>query len=271
MSVYVGHLGRMIELKCPSTQSLGLEDRVSFGTTLGGRKVGQVQPGIPKRVWQNQLSDASTPDQIGAVMAFINGEWGIGPFVFVSADAPVTNMLSPAVASCDPKAGLAATNAADGPMSIPGGWAGRSIRNSNPSLDLWFGLEDTPVIPGVQVTASAYVLGAGAAVRVYWLDATGASLGSATSTVVATAGAAVRSWITADPPAGSASCRVRAINATQGSRPALTWSDALLQWADGQGCPKAIIHGASRNLIMASRDPRGGRYSNLSFTATEVG
>lgn len=272
--IYLGTLGRMVELKCPASQQLAADGEPSFKTTLEGRRIAQVPPSRGRRAWQNQLSDASTPDQVGAVMSFINREWGPGPFVFVSADAPVTNMLTPAAASCDPSEVSVSGGAsvlATPPMLTPDGWAGRSFMKNAAGL-LFHGLGFVPVLPGVGVTASAYVLGAGGAVRIAWYDAAGAGVGSVTSTVVSTAGQVVRSFVSAVPPAGAVSCRV-SVNAaaTQTCRPALTWSDTLLPWADGQGCLKAVIHGASRNLIMASRDPRGGRYSNLSFTVSEVG
>lgn len=278
MSVYLGQLGRMAELKCPASQQVQAEDLISFGTTLGGRRKAQVVPGSPSRMWSAQLSDASTPDQVGAVMSFINGEWGNGPFIWVSADAPVTNMLSPRVSACDPaeKWGVVGMGA---PLLVGGAWAGRSyVANGSPNI--FFGTqapgasapgERVPVIPGQPVTGSVHLVGAGAYCRVAFYTAADVLISQFNSTVLGNAGTATRSWVTALAPANAVSCRVLAIGATQAARPALTWSDTLLPWADGQGCPKAVIHGASRDLVMASRDPRGGRYANLSFTITEVG
>lgn len=268
--IYLGTLGRMVGLKCPASQQVAVDERITFEQTLGGRKVGQISPGNPKRVWQNQLSDASTPAQAGAVMAFINGEWGNGPFIYVSADAPVTNLLTPSVASCDPILAVA-PGLAGGPLLTPDGWAGRSYLNANPADPLWFGTAHTPVLEGTSVTASAYLIGAGARVRLYFYDALGANISTHLSGVPASAGAVVRSWVTTHVPPGAASCRLLAVNATAGARPAITWTSSLVDWADGQGCAKAVIHSASRSLVMASREPRGGRFSNLSFTITEVG
>lgn len=272
--IYLGTLGRMVGLKCPSSQQVQAEDRISFGSTLGGRRVGQIAPGNPKRAWQNQLSDASTPGQVGAVMSFINGEWGNGPFVYVSADAPGSNLLTPAAASCDPKEFIPTSGAvvtSVGPMLTPDGWAGRSFAK-NTVNGIFLGLDMVPLIPGQAVTVSAYVRGTGGAVRLFWYDAAGAQISFVTSTVTAGASDVVRSFITATPPSNAVSFRP-AVNSqvTQVTRPAATWSDGLLGWGAGQGCTKAVPHGASSDLIMASRDPRGGRYSNLGFTVTEVG
>lgn len=271
MSIYLGQLGRLVELKCPAQQQVAAEDRFSFQTTLEGRVKAQVRP-VGRRTWQVGTSDATTPAQQGAIMSFLNGEWGPGPFVFVSADAPVTNMLSPDAASCAPGAFTAGSGTAvgeAGPLLTLDGWAGRSYSN-NGAGTVFFGTEKVPVLPGQKVTASAYVLGAGAIARIAWYDAADGSLGSTSSAITATAGTVTRSWVTATAPANAASALVCAVSATAMARPALTWTDALLDWADGQGCPKVVVHGASRNLVLASREARGGRYSNISFTVQEV-
>lgn len=272
--IYLGQLGRMVGLKCPASQQITVEDATSFKSTLEGKRLAQVSQDRGRRSWQCQLSDASTPDQVGAVMSFINREWGIGPFIFVSADAPVTNLFTTDAASCDPAEFIPTSGSSaisTGPMLTPDGWAGRSF-SKDVNNGLFLGKDLLPVIPGQRVTVSAYVRGVGGAVQLAWRNAMGDSLGSVTSTVVAGTSNVVRSFVTALPPVGAVGFRVSVNSATtQVSRPAATWSDTLLPWADGQGCMKAIAHGASRDLILASRDPRGGRYSNLSFTVSEVG
>ena len=115
-------------------------------------------------------------------------------------------------------------------------------------------------------------MGEGGAAGLAWYNTDGAYMAASMSSVLSADGTTVRSHVTALPPAGAVSCRPLAnANAKQACRPAITWTDQAFDWADGQGCPKAVIHGVSRDLVMASRDPRGGRYSNLSFTITEVG
>lgn len=272
MSIYLGQLGRMIELKCPSSQQLAVEDATSFKSTLEGRRIAQVSPAAGRRSWQCQLSDASTPTQIAAVMSFINREWGPGPFVFVSADAPALNLLPPETASCDPALITNPAITEGGPMLLLGeDFAGRSYFNSTPSVNLSFTATSTPVIPGTKVTASAYLRGAGAQCFVSFWDEAGTFVQSFGSPADGVGGGTRRLSVTATVPAGAVRCAVYGVNATRGARPALTWTDTLMDWADGQGCPKVVIHGASRDLVMASRDPRGGRYSNLSFTVSEVG
>lgn len=266
MPVYLGSLGRLVKLPYVGSQQVQAEERYNFSSTLEGKRKAQVKPKGP-RTW-DLSADHYRPNEHSLLSQFANGAWGNGPFVFVSADAPVSNMLTPAAASCDPALVNGATNSAGGPMLTPDGWAGRSYMNSDPAKLLWFGTGHTPVIPGMRVTVSAYLLGNGAAVRIYFYDATGVSLPSSTSTVSATAGTVVRSHVTREPPPGAVSCRVLAVNAIQGTRPAITWTPTLLDWADGQGCEKAVVHGVTRDQVLAVA---GNTYSNLSFTVSEVG
>lgn len=267
--IYLGTLGRMIGIKCPSSQNLEHQERYTFQTTLEGRRKAQVRPRGP-RTWSLQTSDATTQGQAATLMQFAQGAWGPGPFWFISADARVTNMLTPEQANCDPIAG---TSVADGgrfagPMKTLEGWAARSLGNANPSKLLYFGGEYIPVFENTPITASAHVLGAGASVRVYFYDANLAIIGSATSTVIAQSGTPVRSWVTAIPPIGSASCRIFAINAVQACMPSITLTDRLLPWTDGQGCPKAVVSQVSRSQTIATER---ATYTNVSFQVTEVG
>jgi hypothetical protein len=115
------------------------------------------------------------------------------------------------------------------------------------------------------------VLGAGAAVRLSWFDGNGLFISTTTGVAVGSAGTVARATVTATPPPNAGSCQLAALNTVQAARPALTWTDRAYDWADGQGCPQAVIHAPSRSLVMASTDPRGGRYSNISYTVQEVG
>lgn len=269
MSIYLGTPGRMVELKCPSSQQLSMEGDPTFQVTLEGRRVAQVPFSTGRRAWQCQLSDASTPAQIAAAMAFANRDWGPGPFAFVSADAPVTNMLTPAGAASSILATAGVTQG--GPVLCSDGtWAAKSLLlNGAPTA--YFQSERTPVLPEKPVTVSAEVSGAGARVAVSFFTATGTFIAIVSSPAGGVAGSMRRLSVTADAPATAAVALVAIQNATQATRGVLTWTSEPLEWSDGQGCTKAILHGASRDLVLASRDPRGGRYSNLSFTVTEVG
>ena len=270
MSAYLGTPGRMVALKCPAGQVLSRDSTFTFERTLEGRVKAQAKA-LSRRQWSVQVSTA-TPAEVGALAGVAGGEWGRGPFVWVSADAPVTNMLTPEQSLCDPSTLYTAGVIAGGPLNLGAdGWAGRSFLNPTPATAFYFGQQGAPVIPGQSVTASAYVVGAGAQVRIRWADANDSFISFSTGSAVGVAGSARRASVTAIVPAGAALAEVQALNATQGARPALTWTDEMFDWSDGQGCPKAVISGLDRKLILALRTPGYGRYADASFTITEVG
>ena len=272
MTVYLGTLGRMIPIYSTPSAQLDIEERYSFSTTLEGRRKVQARP-IGRRTWGLNAQFAD-PSEHSLISQFANGAWGPGPFVFVSADAPVTNLLSPSAAAC-----LELTShvgiGPGGPVDLgPEGWEGSSIAANYPdttSPEIFFGLGFVPVLHGVPVTGSAYIQGTEARVNLYWYAADLSPLGATPSQNVSSPAGMTRVSVTALPPTGAACCRVVAFHATKATRPALTWTDRAFPWASGEGCPKAVLHGASKNLVMASRDFHGGRYANVSYTITEVG
>lgn len=272
MSIYLGTLGRLLELKGPSSQEVVVEDGFSFQTTLEGRVKAQALPRQSRR-WSVGIG-AATPAELAALLSFTNGEWGRGPFVWVSSDAPVTNLLTPEVSRCGPQAVFSSTVSRTGPMPLPeGGWSGASLTTSDPTGTLWVAASKAPVpvLPGQPVTASAYVFGAAGKVRLHWYGADGAFLpGTVTSSGSGDAGEVRRLHATGIPPAGAVSCTLSTTRAVQITRPAVTWTDRMFDWHPGEGCQKAVVHGLSRRTLLALRNPAYGRYSSASFTVTEV-
>lgn len=265
--IYLGSLGRMIGIKCPASQNVQAEERHSFSTTLEGRRKAQVKP-TGRRTWSLQTSDATTPSEHSLLSQFANGAWGHGPFVFVSADASVTNLLTPDAADCKPGEHLGAILSQGSPLWTPDGWAASSFMKSTAGR-VYLGKDMTPIIQGQPVTASAYVRGEGAGVSIHWYDSTGAVVTSSFSSVLAGATNVVRSWVTQMPPATAVSCRASVGPAcVQVARPAITWSDKMLPYGDGQGCMKAVVSAMSRDQVLAVQ---GNTYSNIGFTVMEVG
>lgn len=265
--IYLGTPGRMIGLKCPASQRVSIPAQPNFKTTLGGRVQAQLPPRSDRRVWDLQTSDATTPDQVAAIMAFASGAWGRGPFWFVSADAPFANLLPPTASIS-----VFGSHADGGPLLLEGGtWAPFSTRPSaggSGTLSFVASTQDPPVIPGKSVTASAWVLGTGASVMLQFFTAAGTLLSSVSSSAVTTTTEARREGVTAIAPHNAATARVTARNALAAAQAAITWTDSLEKFGDGQGCAKSIVHGASRDLVLTGP---GRTYSNLGFTVTEVG
>ena len=267
--MYLGTLGRLIEIKCPTALQSSRSGGFAFSTTLEGKVKAQVLPG-GRRVWDVGLGQLTTPQDLRVLEQFTSGAWGSGPFVFVPADAPVTNLLTPQAADCDPAVGMLVANRPDGPMLTPDGWAARSIRHETSQGTIQFGTvgRGAPVIPGQPVTAAAYVRGGGARVQLIWLNTQGAIVGSAQSTVRATLNEVVRSHVTRTPPEDAVACRVQAVSCVQATWPTLTWTDLLLGHSPGHGCEAAVVHGVSKDVVHATDTQQ---FYSAGFTVTEVG
>lgn len=269
--MYLGTLGRMVAIKCPTAQRVAPAERYSFNTTLGGTVKAQVGP-AGRRTWDIGLGQLSTPADVGAIMDFASGVWGSGPFWFVPADAPVVNLLTPYAASCDP-ADLSLSGGSEllgsPPMSLDGdGFAARSVWTNGAGTVTFGG--PVPIIPGQSVTGSAWVIGTGM-LRLVFVDSNGTELSSVDSTP---AGWSTPQRLTATARAPRTASAVQLMIAgpiSQAARPAITWTNTAYEWGDGQGCHKAIVHNASRDLIKALHTPRAGRWSYVSFTVQEVG
>lgn len=270
--IYLGTPGRMVGIKCPASQNVEAEDKFSFETTLEGRRKAQVRP-VGRRSWNLQTSDATTPADQAAIMGFIHGEWGVGPFVFVSADAAVSNLLTPAAASSLDLPGHAGISHG-GPVTLdPGRWAGQSLIAADPetSIEIFAGKGTYPVLQGIPVTGAAWI-SAGtvspAYIRLYWIDQAGGTLGASASLPVTAPQGLVRISVTATPPAGAVGVKVVALRATRMAAPTLTWSSEVLEPGPGEGCLKAVIHAGSKNVTLAAQR---AVYGSVSYTVTEVG
>lgn len=267
MPVYIGSLGRMVKLPYVGSQQVQAEERYSFSSTLEGKRKAQVKPRGP-RTWALS-ADHFRPNEHSLLSQLADGAWGNGPFVFVSADAPHTNLLTPGAASCDP-ALITATGfiSNGGPAEVESGlWVGRSYLNTGTSITMSFPSR-TPVIPGQVVTGSAYVRGAGMKVNISFWDAADQFISSVASTGSGSASAWSRLSAVGTPPANAARVAVYATGAGRGAAPAVTWSDKVLSWSDGQGCEKAVVSAFSRDQVLAVP---GHTFSNVSFTVMEVG
>ena len=267
VTVYLGSLGRMIPIYSTPSAQLETEERYTFTRTLEGRRKAQPKP-IGRRTWGLNAQFAD-PSEHSLLSQFADGVWGAGPFVFVSADAPHTNLLTPGAASCDPALITATSFVSNGgPAEVePGVWVGRSYLNTSSSINMAFPAR-TPVIPGRQVTGSAYVRGAGMKVNVSFWDAADQFISSAGSSGSGSASSWSRLSVTRTPPVNAVRVAVYATGAGRGAAPAVTWSEGVLPWSDGQGCEKAVVSSMSRDQVLAVA---GHTYSNVSFTVSEVG
>lgn len=263
MPVYIGSLGRMVKLPYVGSQQVQQEERYRFDLSLENKRKAQVKPRGP-RTWALS-ADHYRPNEHSLLSQFAHGAWGPGPFVFVSADALVTNLLTPSQSVCD-RSLVYGTTLPGGPMLCGDQWAAQSWMD-DPLNTIWFNRDNAPIWEGQSVTGSAWVLGAGARVQLQFYGPEG-PMGVYQSDVWGNAASPVRSVLTMEAPAGATSVRLRAGGAMRAAMPAITFTDSVQPWSDGQGCLKAVVSAFSRDQVLAVA---GSTFSNVSFTVTEVG
>lgn len=270
MSAYLGMLGRLVPIYSNPTMDVGAADSYTFETTLEGRVKAQVLPTSP-RSWSLSGVFAQSTD-VGVLEGFAAGEWGRGPFIWVAPDAPAVNLLTPDESLCGRQVEARTAAYQGGPMVLTGGLvAGQSLMVTNPGFRTVFGALPVPVIPGQPVTASMWVRGANAGLRLSFQGPDGATILPVESARSASAAEPVRLQVTGTPPEGAVSCILSTVNALQIARPAITWTSKLFPWGAGRGCQKAVISTSARTARAASLSDPQRNYSDISYTITEVG
>lgn len=264
MPVYIGSLGRMVKLPYVGSQQVQAEERYNFSSTLEGKRKAQVKPKGP-RTWALSANHFR-PNEHSLLSQFADGAWGNGPFVFVSADAPVSNMLTPDGAAC--KNVVTSGASLGGPVLCSDGtWSAQSLLSGG-APTVYFQSERSPVIPGSPITISAEVMGEGGRASVAFFNASGAFVSTVSTPPAGVAGSMRRASMSIVVPATAHAAQVGFQSAVQATRPQLTWTDRVMPWSDGQGCAKAVVHGVSRDQVLAVQ---GHTFSNVGFTVSEVG
>lgn len=263
---YLGSLGRLVGLRCASTERVGAESRYSVRTTVEGRRRAQVVPASP-RTWDVSWGAGTNPD-IAALSAFVSGGWGAGPWHWVPIQAQRGNLLTPREALLMDRSTVAGI--VDGPpvLGADGQWAPRSLTVSISGSAAVF-VRGIPVVPGMPVTYAADVerrTGVPGLTIGFYNDA-GGSAG-----VLSGYGAAVegmqRVSVSGVVPEGAVSMgigvRTEVLRLT---RPQVTWTGGPVPYSAGHGCRAAIVDGVSEDLIVAHGS---GTYSGVGFTVMEV-
>lgn len=246
---WIGSLGNLVEVKCPSAQRLTRDHRVTVKTTLAGTDKAFTEPVGPAREWDLDVS-AATPRDLAALDLTLSGAWGPGPFVFVDPWAEQVNLVSPNGTAF--KAGVTGG-------TLSGAFTGEDGFRHPASLvassgNVYFA-QNTPVVPGVKVTGSVYATN-GTKVHLHIRNAAGTILTNL-STVAIREGQRV--YLTATAPAGAASARL-AVAADAGAGtvagPAITWTSALTDYFPGQGAPQVIPTGSALTVLRAAATQR---------------
>lgn len=262
---YFGEIGRLVPLRCASTERVQAAGRYVPSVTVEGRRRVQVVPASP-RTWDVSW-DLAYPGEAAALSAFTTGAWGAGPWHWVPVQAHRGNLLTPREA--DLVEWTARTDlSAGGPVrDADGAWAARSLLHSASSgwTSIFTGL---PVMEGKAVTWACDVTGTSPQVTMTFHDSGGVVLSEVSGTG---AGSGMqRVSVTGTPPPGSVSARVGVrAGVSRLARPQVSWTPQAVPWSRGHGCRAAVVDGFTDDLLYAA-DARVGAYTAHSFSIMEV-
>lgn len=275
---WIGHPGALLGLpgiKGKLTRSV--ERAASFSSSAGGNRRAYLSARRePLRVWQCTIP-AARPDEAAALSDLLL--YTTPPYVWVDPESRVTNLLSPAAAGL--QSVLPALPLLGRQPLEDGRYAATGAANPSGAL---VSIEPAPALPGMPVTASAYLASSGGGgVAVLFRDSAGHSIGDAIPSGTVTGSDVLhRASVTATPPVNAAAVEVQVFGASVIARPALTWTADLLEYGPGGGAGQVLVSGWDETILQASASPghgpdtvqgigRGPRLVDLSFTVTEVG
>lgn len=262
---YFGDLGRLVPLRCASSERVQAAGRYVPSVTVEGRRRVQVVPASP-RAWDVSWG-LTHPGEAAALSAFTTGAWGAGPWHWLPLQAHRGNLLTPREADLVEWTARPALSAGGPVRDADGAWAARSLLHSLSSgwTSIFTGL---PVIAGMPVTWACDVTGTAPQVTMTFHDVAGAVLAEATGTG---AGSGMqRVSVTATPPTGSVSARVGVrAGVSRVARPQVSWTPHPVPWSRGHGCRAAVVDGLTDDLLHMA-DPRRGAYTAHSFSIMEV-
>lgn len=266
MTTYIGTPGALMKVACPSRLSSGGGRAVSFEGTQSRRKAFLGQSVL--REWAVDISTVTPRDM--AVFEHL-ADFAMPPFVYYPDDAVLHNILSPAYAAL-----AAGTHTGlDGSLvEVESGVFVKAVAASGNNFSFPYrdgtGLDAVPIPRGAPVTVSAWMRGGTVSgdtqLSVIWRGAAGEYL-STESTRFAGTSTLTRRHVTLTPAPGAASMTFQ-MWAQQTAGIAISLTSSLMPYAPGRGAPRTVVHGLSRDLIVA--------YDRLtledaSFTITEVG
>lgn len=267
---YLGTLGRMVHIKCPSSLSTSHGDRYTLTPTVEGGMRAQVRP-VSARQWQIGWGDLSTPADLAVLQDFARGAWGTGPWWFLPPDALNANILTPRQAALIEREQREEL-ATGGPVVVSDGSIAPTSVLVNPALVQSIPLvRRLPVKPGGPMSFTAEVEGDGAVAPEIWIafyDDSGANIRGHFGVGTATPGmqrVSVTNIVPENAHYAAVGPRVQTMRL---ARPQVTWSDVSPPvFSDGRGCNSAVVHGLSEGLVLTSPTRT---FMNAGFTVSEV-
>lgn len=268
---YLGTPGRMVQLDCASQESTARPDRYRLQETSTGGVRAQVQPLTP-RTWSISTNALDDRD-LAALEGFVYGEWGAGPWQWVSIAAQHGNLLTPAESMCL-SAGQSWIFRAGPMLGSDGTWSGRSLSHVRSESGWSIFWDQIPALPGKPFTFSADVQGGGQVAPQLTLgfrDAGGTFITVHTSSGTASHAGPQRASVTVTAPIGAASVAVGAQGSVKAlTRPQATWLGHGVPWTTGKGCRTAVVMSVDSTLLWSPGTRRQGTLSDSVTTIQEL-
>lgn len=264
---WLGTLDRMQPVWSTPSMSITAPVERNYSVTLGGRRLVRQAPG-GHREW-SMTGNAAPIDALATIASFVAGDWGVGPWWWLSPWAVGTNMLTPG-GSLLKHAGLVAGAAVAGPVQVEGGmWLPCSAVTSGSSTSAIARSKSSNVVPcppGEPVTGSLFV-SQGQSVQITFFNDSNVSVASATSKPAGATTMLQRVSVTRAAPANAVAVRVDVTNAGQVAGACVTLTQDPMPWTVGDGCEQAIVESETRDIDVITAQP----WANQSYTIKEVG
>ena len=249
-------------------------------TGMGGERRVRLHRIRPPRSWKIDVSSARA-DDVSNLRSLITST--SGPYQLITADAQVTNVLTPEQATMQdvtlPLGGLAPA----GWWPIVGERSPGALTRDNPSA--MFGYEALvsldsipapPVWTGRSVTVSAMLAtarSAGARVFLQWRDAAGTLLsdGRVSGNYVTGMDGLRRSTASGKPPAGAVAIRLSIQYAEVIAQPQVTWTDEPTpEWSMGNGADQVVVAGFDQSAVWSRPERAGWRRGDYTLDLEEA-
>ena len=258
MAGYIGELGRMYKILWPTPVKVTNPTRYDVQSAPARRWAFVSSPASARRrEWSLEVT--GTNAETAELAQLVAGAFGDGPWVFISDEAAVTNVLTPAESMLS---GVANAGAADG-----AGGAGARSRTGGGPITI---AEACPCIPGEPVTVTVDMAGAAGVLVVQPVNAAGQPVGPA---VTARPSGELMERVSVTMPAlplGACAVKIQTRGSTTVTRPQVTWTAGPVPWDMGAGAASVIIEEAQTTYTSYEFHLRE-MWRTLSLTIREVG
>lgn len=264
---WIGPHGGMVPIRAAQTQTSPSEAQMRYFDTVGGGRRSQRLTSSPMREWKF-AHRAISFGEADLLLALRDGAYGRGPFSLVSTEAQISNVLTPAQASLT--ALISSKMAPAGPVVIDGQHIPASASVSIPLA--WAPLADyVPVVPGVPVTVTMWVMSSTSSPQMSVVYRTGSELDPVTQTVSGTPGGMWQRLVwQGTPPPGVDSIRFGPrSSATFIAGPQVTWTPRVVNWAGGRGATAVNVDSVYVQPLFLGGE--GEQVADVTWTALEVG